>query len=589
MARTAGHSLSVVECLRALAAGDPGVPGSLAARSSPGSIGSAPTRAVVEAGAVLRRRLDPRLLAALVGATELSAVRACEELAARRAAVRVGARYEFANDLVQECVYAALAPALAAAYHRRAADLTSDQPETMAEHAFAAGETARPRRAGCSPGRRRCAGPRSRTPRLARPRPGRPRTASAPRARVLLARAGRTRRRTAVRRALADIDEALALARTHRRPTAGDGGAAGPGRRRCRWLRGSPADELRCRWRTDCGWPPGSATGAPRRTSPPGWSCSSRAGCGWPTRSPGPSGSSPGPGPPARQDGAAAGPRRREDRARLPRRRDRLREVVGGARAARCGQRRDTWLLQWAVFESSFVAGAEGRWDEAGGPGGEALEINRRSGFTAYAGYFRAHAAGSPGSPATSTRPSGWAAAAAETSPVDHPWWYATAAGLLAATLLEAGDHARRGRGPPGLAAPSGTRPRPGGCAAWPRWPRSPATATTGGAAGRWPASTARPAGRGCRERTAYLLVASAAAERGTTTGPAGAGPAARRRRQRLAGDPAHGSTAARSDQLGHELSGARGTVGRHRQVVDRCARARRPARRRCASGSASR
>ena len=73
----------------------------------------------------------------------------------------------------------------------------------------------------------------------------------------------------------------------------------------------------------------------------------------------------------------------------------------------------------------------------------EALELNRLSGFPAYAGYLTAH--------------DGWFArlagdldtarrvgreAVETSSPVDHPWWYATAAGLLAATLIETGDHA---------------------------------------------------------------------------------------------------------------------------------------------------
>ena len=54
--------------------------------------------------------------------------------------MRSGAVYEFANDLFQECVYAALPEAVAAAYHRRAADLTSDRPEVMAAHAHAVGD-----------------------------------------------------------------------------------------------------------------------------------------------------------------------------------------------------------------------------------------------------------------------------------------------------------------------------------------------------------------------------------------------------------------------------------------------------------------
>ena len=144
MARTAGHPLSVVEYLRALASGDAGVPASLAeavltrvGRLEPD------LRAVVEAAAVVRRRLDPRLLADLVEASEVATVRHCEDLVRQRLLVRSGDHYEFANDLLQECVHAALAPAVALAYHRRAADLVSGQPELMAEHAYAAGDEPR--------------------------------------------------------------------------------------------------------------------------------------------------------------------------------------------------------------------------------------------------------------------------------------------------------------------------------------------------------------------------------------------------------------------------------------------------------------
>ena len=144
MARTAGHTLSVVECLRALAAGDPGVPATLAAavlarvdRLDPEA------RDVLRAAAVLGRRLDPRQLAMLGGWTELEVVRQCEELARVRLLVVSDRGYDFVNDLVQECVHASLPPALSAAYHRRAADLTADQPELMAEHAFAAGDADR--------------------------------------------------------------------------------------------------------------------------------------------------------------------------------------------------------------------------------------------------------------------------------------------------------------------------------------------------------------------------------------------------------------------------------------------------------------
>jgi tetratricopeptide (TPR) repeat protein len=95
------------------------------------------------------------------------------------------------------------------------------------------------------------------------------------------------------------------------------------------------------------------------------------------------------------------------------------------------------------VFESSFVLAGRGRLDEARSRVAEALELNRMSGYPAYAGYLLAH--------------DGWYARLAgdldvarrigrealeATSPAKHPWWYATAAGLLAATLVETGDHA---------------------------------------------------------------------------------------------------------------------------------------------------
>ena len=95
------------------------------------------------------------------------------------------------------------------------------------------------------------------------------------------------------------------------------------------------------------------------------------------------------------------------------------------------------------------------------------------SGYPAYAGYLHAH--------------DGWFArlagdlddarrvgreAVEATSPVDHPWWYATAAGLLAATLIETGDAGRgRGRRPARAGHRRAGDGRRAGCAAWPRWP----------------------------------------------------------------------------------------------------------------------
>jgi tetratricopeptide (TPR) repeat protein len=93
------------------------------------------------------------------------------------------------------------------------------------------------------------------------------------------------------------------------------------------------------------------------------------------------------------------------------------------------------------VFEKSFVPAAEGRLDDARALIAEALELNRLSGYPAYAGYLHAHDgwfARLAGDLETARRVGREAVEAS--SPIDHPWWYAIAAGLLAATLIETGD-----------------------------------------------------------------------------------------------------------------------------------------------------
>jgi hypothetical protein len=120
----------------------------------------------------------------------------------------------------------------------------------------------------------------------------------------------------------------------------------------------------------------------------------------------------------------------------------RLVEVIADLEP-RLRARGDTWLLQWTVFEKSFVLAAEDRLDEARTVVAEAMELNRLSGYPAYASYLQAHDgwfARLAGDLETARRVGREAVEAS--SPIDHPWWYAIAAGLLAATLLETGDHA---------------------------------------------------------------------------------------------------------------------------------------------------
>ena len=134
-ARTRGHPFSVVEMLRALAAGESGIPPSLAdavlrrvSRAGPAA------ESAMHAAAVLGNHVDPAQLAGLLDLSELEAVHRCEELVTARLMARGGLGYEFANDLVQEVVYDALPPPICQAYHRRAADLLSEHPEAMARH-----------------------------------------------------------------------------------------------------------------------------------------------------------------------------------------------------------------------------------------------------------------------------------------------------------------------------------------------------------------------------------------------------------------------------------------------------------------------
>jgi DNA-binding SARP family transcriptional activator/tetratricopeptide (TPR) repeat protein len=146
--RTRGHTLFVTETLRGLGAGEPGVPESLRTavlarlrRAGPG------TEELLRAGAVLGAVVDPVVLAGLLEVPAHVAAHRCERAAGSRLLVVAERSYEFANDLVQEIVYATTPPPTRLAYHRRAADLLTGQPESVAAHAAAAGDWARAARA----------------------------------------------------------------------------------------------------------------------------------------------------------------------------------------------------------------------------------------------------------------------------------------------------------------------------------------------------------------------------------------------------------------------------------------------------------
>ena len=104
--------------------------------------------------------------------------------------------------------------------------------------------------------------------------------------------------------------------------------------------------------------------------------------------------------------------------------------------------RHNTWLLQWVVMESAFVPAGRGDLAGARARMAQAQQLNAQSGFGAYAGYLMAHdgwfarLAGDPQQACLLGR-----RALAATSR-EHPWWFATAAGMLAATLVELGSPA---------------------------------------------------------------------------------------------------------------------------------------------------
>ena len=146
--RTRGHTLFVVEVLRALTSGDAGVPESLriAVQARVRRAGP-PVEALLRAAAVLGTTVDPLTLGVMLDLVPATALELCEAALAARLLVVSGRDYEFANDLIREVLYASTPEPTRLAHHRRAADLLTRQPESLARHAAAAGDWLRAARA----------------------------------------------------------------------------------------------------------------------------------------------------------------------------------------------------------------------------------------------------------------------------------------------------------------------------------------------------------------------------------------------------------------------------------------------------------
>jgi DNA-binding SARP family transcriptional activator/tetratricopeptide (TPR) repeat protein len=441
-ARSLGHPLSVVASLQALASGTVGVPGDIAgAVSAQLDLLDEEVARVATAASVLGTRVEPVLLAGLVGRAEVEVVLSCERLVGTGLMARADAVYDFANDLVQEAVLATLPAPLGLAYHRRAADLTADRPEQMAWHAHQAGDPDRAALGYLEAGRRarRSAALDDALVLLGRAEEHAGETGDRGlRARVLLERAR-------VHEALADYAaaerDALAAGRTaeltadprlRMRTSRLLGGDVSVARRRpLREVIGHNREGLALA--AELGDPVSESVFRSRLVVLDATRLRLTDALG-------------------RAEAGLAEARVTGFPEVVARSLDGLKSVH-----AYCGdadglhvvldelvpllvELRLSWLLQWALLESALVPASQGRWAEARRLVDEALEANRETGYSAYTGFFRAQR--------------GWLArlsgdldgasedgrrSVAESSPTDHPWWYATAAGTYAVTLLEQG------------------------------------------------------------------------------------------------------------------------------------------------------
>jgi DNA-binding SARP family transcriptional activator/tetratricopeptide (TPR) repeat protein len=146
--RTRGHTLFVVEVLRALRGGEEGVPSSLrAAVVTRVRRAGTPVETALRAAAVIGSAVDPFMVGALLGLSAAAAIEKCEQALSARLLVVSGRHYEFANDLIRDVMYATTPQPTRLAYHRVAADLLTAQPEALAEHAAACGDWPRAARA----------------------------------------------------------------------------------------------------------------------------------------------------------------------------------------------------------------------------------------------------------------------------------------------------------------------------------------------------------------------------------------------------------------------------------------------------------
>src|SRR5262249_30907138 len=144
--RTGGHSLFVMETLRALSEGSPGdgdtpVPESLrdAVLARVGRAGP-DVEEFLRVGAVLGSAFDLATVTELLEVPQQESARRSDRAVRARLLTEAGTTFEFANDLIREILYRTTPQPVLTARHARAAVLLHDNPEAVGAHASAAGD-----------------------------------------------------------------------------------------------------------------------------------------------------------------------------------------------------------------------------------------------------------------------------------------------------------------------------------------------------------------------------------------------------------------------------------------------------------------
>ena len=136
---TRGHTLSVVETLRALAAGETGMPERLrlSVLDRVRRTGEQ-TERLLRAASVLGSAFDPVVLAELLDLTPHEAAFSCERALTARLLVVAGREYEFANTIIRRALYVTTPAPTRRIHQERAADLLGHRTKLVPVPARAA-------------------------------------------------------------------------------------------------------------------------------------------------------------------------------------------------------------------------------------------------------------------------------------------------------------------------------------------------------------------------------------------------------------------------------------------------------------------